>query len=71
MYQPLADELRPQTLDDVCGQRAYSGARTGCCGGLIESGTIPNLIFYGPSGHGQDDGCQHHRRPHDTESSTS
>ncbi len=52
MYQPLADELRPLTLDDVCGQEHILGPG-GLLRRIIESGKIPNLIFYGPSGVGK------------------
>ncbi|MCD8004580.1 MAG: replication-associated recombination protein A [Oscillospiraceae bacterium] len=50
--QPLADEIRPQSLEDVVGQEHILG-REGLLRRLIESGTIPNLIFYGPSGTGK------------------
>ena len=49
MYQPLADKIRPKTLDDVVGQRHLLG-KNGLLRRVIESGTIPNMIFYGPSG---------------------
>ena len=52
MYQPLADELRPQDLDDVCGQEHILG-ETGLLRRVIESGKVPNMIFYGPSGVGK------------------
>ena len=52
MYQPLADALRPQTLDDVCGQSHVLG-ENGLLRRIIDSGTIPNMIFYGPSGTGK------------------
>lgn len=52
MYQPLADKLRPKTLDDVVGQRHLLGP-DGLLRRVIESGSIPNLIFYGPSGVGK------------------
>lgn len=52
MYQPLADKLRPQTLDDVVGQRELLG-EGGVLRRVIESGQIPNMIFYGPSGIGK------------------
>ena len=52
MYQPLADKLRPKTLDDVVGQQHLLG-RNGLLRRVIESGSIPNLIFYGPSGVGK------------------
>lgn len=50
--QPLADEIRPQTLDEVCGQRHLLGEGA-LLRRLIESGTDTNLIFYGPSGTGK------------------
>ena len=52
MYQPLADELRPKTLDDVVGQEEILG-RGKMLRRMIESGRVPNLIFYGPSGTGK------------------
>ena len=52
MYQPLADELRPKSLDDVCGQEHILG-ENGLLRRVIESGKIPNMIFYGPSGVGK------------------
>ena len=52
MYQPLADELRPQNIDDVCGQEHILGEK-GLLRRVIESGKIPNMIFYGPSGVGK------------------
>ncbi|MCI6639604.1 MAG: replication-associated recombination protein A [Pygmaiobacter massiliensis] len=49
---PLADRLRPRTLDDVAGQqhllRPGSVFRS-----AIDSGRVPNMIFYGPSGVGK------------------
>ena len=52
MTSPLADRMRPETLDDIVGQRHLlapgKALRT-----IIESGHIPNLIFYGPSGVGK------------------
>ena len=52
MYQPLADLLRPQTLDEVYGQEHILG-QGAILRRLIESGNIPNLVFYGPSGTGK------------------
>ena len=50
--QPLADRIRPASIDDVVGQSHLIGKgkvlRT-----LIESGNLPNMIFYGPSGTGK------------------
>ncbi len=52
MYKPLADEIRPASLDDVVGQRHILG-RNGMLRRIVESGQIPNMIFYGPSGTGK------------------
>ncbi len=52
MYQPLADLLRPTTLDEVYGQEHILG-KGAVLRRLIESGNIPNMIFYGPSGTGK------------------
>ena len=52
MYKPLADEIRPHSLDDVVGQRHILGQR-GLLRRIVESGSIPNMIFYGPSGTGK------------------
>jgi putative ATPase len=52
MYQPLADEIRPAELSDVVGQKHILG-EDGMLRRIIESGNIPNMIFYGPSGTGK------------------
>ena len=52
MASPLADRIRPQGLDDVVGQQHLLGAGKPLRR-IIESGTIPNMIFYGPSGIGK------------------
>ena len=52
MYQPLADLLRPQTLDEVYGQEHILGEGA-ILRRLVDSGNIPNMIFYGPSGTGK------------------
>ena len=52
MYRPLADELRPKTLDDVVGQKHILGPN-GLLRRIVQSGNIPNMIFYGPSGTGK------------------
>ena len=52
MYQPLADLLRPQTLDEVVGQEHILGEGA-VLRRLISSGRIPNMVFYGPSGTGK------------------
>ena len=52
MSAPLADRLRPQTLDDVVGQR-HLLAEGKALRRIIDSGQIPNMVFYGPSGVGK------------------
>ena len=52
MYQPLADLLRPTTLDEVFGQEHILG-QGAVLRRLIDSGKIPNMVFYGPSGTGK------------------
>ena len=52
MYQPLADRIRPNSLGDVVGQSHILG-QDGLLRRIIESGNIPNMIFYGPSGIGK------------------
>lgn len=52
MYRPLADEIRPTTLDDVVGQKHILGPN-GMLRRIVESGEIPNMVFYGPSGTGK------------------
>ena len=52
MASPLADRLRPKTLDQVVGQQ-HLLAPGKSLRRIIESGNIPNMIFYGPSGVGK------------------
>lgn len=52
MSKPLADRIRPQTLDDIVGQKHLLGEGMPLRN-IILSGTVPNLIFYGPSGIGK------------------
>lgn len=52
MYQPLADRIRPQSLDEVLGQGHILGS-DGLLRRVIDSGKIPNMVFYGPSGTGK------------------
>ena len=49
---PLADRLRPTTIDDMVGQEHLLGEGK-ALRNIILSGNIPNLIFYGPSGIGK------------------
>lgn len=52
MGSPLADRIRPETLEDVVGQRHLVG-KNKVLYKLITSKNIPNMIFYGPSGTGK------------------
>ena len=52
MYQPLADILRPESLDEVFGQEHILGEK-GILRRMVDSGNVPNMIFYGPSGTGK------------------
>lgn len=50
--KPLADLYRPTTIDDVVGQTHILG-KGNVLTRIIEKGSVPNLIFYGPSGTGK------------------
>lgn len=52
MGVPLAERIRPKTLDDIVGQSHLLG-KDKPLRRIIESGKIPNMIFYGPSGIGK------------------
>ena len=52
MSKPLADRIRPASLEEVVGQEHILGEGK-LLSKIIASGTIPNLIFYGPSGVGK------------------
>lgn len=52
MAAPLADRIRPQTLDEIVGQKHILGEGK-ALRKIIESGHIPNMVFYGPSGIGK------------------
>ncbi len=52
MNKPLADRIRPTAIEDVVGQK-HLLATGKALRNLIDSGDIPNLIFYGPSGVGK------------------
>ena len=51
-YKPLADEIRPESLEDVVGQKHILGPN-GMLRRIVLSGSVPNMIFYGPSGTGK------------------
>ena len=52
MKAPLADRIRPQSIDHIVGQKHLLGEGK-ALRNIIESGDLPNLIFYGPSGIGK------------------
>ena len=52
MTSPLADRIRPQSLDEVVGQQ-HILAEGKPLRRIIDSGNIPNMIFYGASGVGK------------------
>lgn len=52
MSSPLADRLRPEKIEDMVGQK-HILAEGMPLRNILNSGTLPNLIFYGPSGTGK------------------
>lgn len=52
MRAPLADRLRPSSLDDIVGQ-GHLLSEGKPLRNIINSGYLPNLIFYGPPGTGK------------------
>jgi putative ATPase len=50
--RPLADILRPKTLDDVIGQEQLVGP-SGIIRKLLSTGFLPSMIFWGPPGCGK------------------
>lgn len=52
MQTPLADRIRPTDIDEICGQQHLLGPGKPLRR-IYESGQLPNLIFYGPSGVGK------------------
>ena len=52
MSQPLADLMRPESLDDMVGQ-PHLLSKNSVFRKVVESGNVPNMIFYGPPGTGK------------------
>ncbi|HBF68879.1 MAG TPA: hypothetical protein DDW20_06195, partial [Firmicutes bacterium] len=52
MEKPLADLLRPTSLDEVFGQK-HLLSKNSTFRKVIESKKVPNMIFYGPPGIGK------------------
>jgi len=52
MQKPLADRLRPESFDEIAGQKHLVG-ENGILRRLTEGGRIPNMVFFGPPGTGK------------------
>lgn len=52
MSSPLADKLRPKSIDEMVGQEHLIGVGKPLRN-IIESGEVPNMVFYGPPGVGK------------------
>ena len=52
MVRPLADVMRPASIDDVVGQHHIIGENK-ILTNIIQNGDIPNMVFFGPSGTGK------------------
>jgi putative ATPase len=52
MSKPLAEQLRPKSLDDYLGQEHLIG-KNAILRNAIESGNIPSMILWGPPGVGK------------------
>ena len=51
-YRPLADRIRPETLDEMVGQEHLVG-KNGILRRMLEKGRVGNMIFAGPPGTGK------------------
>jgi putative ATPase len=49
---PLADRMRPATLDEVVGQESLAGPN-GVLRSLLETGELQSMVFWGPPGSGK------------------
>ena len=52
MKPPLAERMRPETLDDLVGQEHLAGNKS-ILRSSIEQGKIPSMILWGPPGTGK------------------
>lgn len=52
MNTPLAQKIRPTSIDEICGQKHILG-KEGLLAKIVNSGKVPNMIFYGPPGTGK------------------
>lgn len=53
MKKPLADRIRPQSLDEIVGQKHLLAAGKPLRNIIENAEDVPNMIFYGPSGVGK------------------
>lgn len=53
MKKPLADRIRPQSLDEIVGQKHLLAAGRPLRNIIENAEDVPNMIFYGPSGVGK------------------
>src|SRR5258708_8263507 len=51
-WPPLAESMRPKTLDDYVGQKHLVGPGA-VLRKAIESGALPSMLFWGPPGVGK------------------
>lgn len=51
-YRPLAEILRPQTLDEIVGQEHLVG-QSGIIRKMLGSTFLPSMVFWGPPGSGK------------------
>src|SRR5438045_5481031 len=51
-HAPLADRLRPQSLDEVVGQEHLTGP-DGAIGRMVAAGKLSSMILWGPPGTGK------------------
>lgn len=52
MNTPLAQKIRPTSIDEICGQKHILG-KDSLLTKIVNSGKTPNMIFYGPPGTGK------------------
>lgn len=53
MKKPLADRIRPQSLDEIVGQKHLLAVGKPLRNIIENAEDVPNMIFYGPSGVGK------------------
>ncbi len=51
-HRPLADRMRPETLEEVLGQHEVTG-ESGLLREMVLARRVPSLVFWGPPGCGK------------------